>query len=188
LKLDLGIAGEAIVLAVGRLSAEKGHADLMEAVALLDDVPGFRLVLVGDGPERARLEKQALGRRVVMVGHQADVAPFYAAATLLALPSHSEGSPNVVLEAMAAGVSVAATEVGGVPEILENGRTGLLVPARDAAAMAAAIRRLLTEPDTRRALSSAASAEVEAHYTPEAYRESMIAFYERMLEGWSQRA
>lgn len=175
-------ADDGSILTVGRLSAEKGHADLFEAVASLKDA---RLVVVGDGPERAKLERQAsrLGR-VVMTGHRADVAPFYAAATVFALPSHSEGSPNVVLEAMAAGVPVVATAVGGVPEILDNGRTGLLVPPRDPVAMAAAIRRLLTEPETRRALAAAASAEVEAHYTPEAYCRSMTAFYQRTLAEW----
>jgi glycosyltransferase involved in cell wall biosynthesis len=178
-----------VVLAVGRLSAEKGHADLLEAVARVSDPP-FQLVIVGDGPERCRLDEQIvrlrLEQRVILAGHRPDVRPFYAAATLLALPSHSEGSPNVVLEAMAAGVPVAATNVGGVPEILENERTGLLVPARDPDAMAGAIRRLLLAPETRCALADAARQEVEAHYTPEAYHQSMAAFYREVLDAWAR--
>ena len=178
-----------LVLAVGRLSAEKGHADLLEAAARVSDPP-FQLVVVGDGPERGHLEEQIarlrLERKAILTGHRPDVRPFYAAATLLALPSHSEGSPNVVLEAMAAGVPVAATNVGGVPEILENERTGLLVAARDPDAMAGAIRRLLLAPETRCALADAARQEVEAHYTPEAYHRSMTAFYQEVLDAWAR--
>jgi glycosyltransferase involved in cell wall biosynthesis len=178
-----------VVLAVGRLSAEKGHADLLEAVARVSDPP-FQLVVVGDGPERCRLDEQIvrlrLEQKAILVGHRPDVRPFYAAATLLALPSHSEGSPNVVLEAMAAGVPVAATNVGGVPEILEHERTGLLVPARDPDSMATAIRRLLLAPETRCALADAARREVEAHYTPEAYHRSMAAFYREVLDAWAR--
>jgi glycosyltransferase involved in cell wall biosynthesis len=178
-----------VVLAVGRLSAEKGHADLLEAVARVSDPP-FQLVIVGDGPERCALDEQIarlrLEQRVVVPGQRLDLRPFYAAATLLALPSHSEGSPNVVLEAMAAGVPVAATNVGGVPEIIENERTGLLVPARNPDAMAAAIRRLLLAPEARCALAAAARREVEAHYTPDAYRSSMAGFYKEVLDAWAR--
>ncbi len=183
---ELGIRSP-MVLAVGRLSAEKGHADLLEAVARLADV-NFQLVIVGEGPERRRLEQKIAGLhlegKAILAGHRPDVRPFYAAAAVLALPSHTEGSPNVVLEAMAAGVPVAATNVGGVPEILEHERTGLIVPPRDPGAMAAAIRRLLAGPDERCALAGAARCDVEAHYTPEAYRESMTTFYQRVLDAW----
>ncbi len=178
-----------LVLAVGRLSSEKGHTDLLEAVARLADAP-LQLVLVGDGPERQRLERRIqrlrFGGRVILAGHRADVRPFYAAATAFALPSHSEGSPNVVLEAMAAGVPVAATHVGGVPEIVEHERTGLLVPPRDPDAMAAALRRLLTGPEERCTFAAAARRDIEARYTPEAYRRSMAAFYEQMMDAWAR--
>jgi len=185
---DLGINAP-VVLAVGRLSAEKGHADLLDAVARVTG-PQFQLVMVGDGPERCRLEEQiarlSLDDKVILAGQRPDVRPLYAAATMLALPSHSEGSPNVVLEAMAAGVPVAATNVGGVPEILEHERTGLIVPPRDPDAMAAAIHRLLTGAQERRALADAARREVEANYTPEAYHRSMAAFYQQVLEAWAR--
>ena len=80
-----------------------------------------------------------------MAGFQTEVRPYYSLGTLLALPSHSEGSPNVVLEAMAAGLPIAATAVGGVPEILEEGVTGLMVPPGDPQALADAMLRILRD-------------------------------------------
>jgi glycosyltransferase involved in cell wall biosynthesis len=116
-----------------------------------------------------------------MPGHQPDMRAYYAIATLLALPSHTEGSPNVVLEAMAAGVPIAATTVGGVPEILEHGHTGLLVPARQPAAMAEAIRRLLEDSMLRTQLASAARHQVEVRFTPQTYYRSLVTVYQEIL-------
>jgi glycosyltransferase involved in cell wall biosynthesis len=173
-----------IILSVGRLSLEKGHADLLQAVSLLvrrGASPDVKLVLVGDGPEREPLAalagKLGIGRNVFFAGHRQDVRPFYTIATLLTLPSHSEGSPNVVLEAMAAGVPVAATAVGGVPEILTDGMTGLVVPARDVACMAEAMRSLLDDPALRDRLARAAHARIQESFTPEAYSESVLKIY-----------
>lgn len=180
----------AVVLAVGRLSREKGHVDLIEAAARLrrhhPDLP-LRVVLVGEGPERAviqaRVAAQGLDGAVVLCGHQADVTPFYALATVVALPSHSEGSPNVLLEAMAAGIPVVATAVGGVPEIATDQVTALLVSRGDCPAMAEALARLLREPELARRLARQAQAEVLARYTPEAYRRTLTQLYERILAG-----
>jgi glycosyltransferase involved in cell wall biosynthesis len=130
----LGIPpGVPVVLAVGRLSREKGHADLLEAVSILcrsGDHPDFRVVIAGEGPERANLEAQrsalGLGSIVLLAGHQADVRPFYALADIMALPSHSEGSPNVLLEALSAGLPVAATDAGGILEIAVDGQSALI--------------------------------------------------------------
>lgn len=181
-------ADERVLLAVGRLSLEKGHRDLLAAVALLRQrpaLPPFRAVLVGDGPERPNLERQAadsgIADVVTFAGHQPGVAPYYALAYALALPSHSEGSPNVVLEAMAAGVPVAATAVGGVPEMLRDS-AGLVVAPGDPAAMAAALERLLGDPELGRSCVAAAAARVAAEFTPEAYCESMTGVYEDLLE------
>ena len=110
------------------------------------------------------------------------MAPYFAMARILALPSHSEGSPNVVLEAMAAGLPIAATNVGGVPEILEQGKTGLLVPSRDTAAMAATIRELLTDAELGQRLGESAQAEARRNYTLESYRRKLVRFYQDTLE------
>jgi len=174
--------GVPVILAVGRLSREKGHCDLIDAVAGLKQV---RLVLVGEGPERDRIEKRiralGLSNAVVLCGQQSDVRPFYAIAAVLALPSHSEGSPNVLLEAMAAGVPVAATAVGGVPEIVADGETALLVQEGDTAAMAGALARLLGEPAFARAMARRAQSAVLASYSPDKNREWIVNLYRTVL-------
>ena len=186
---SLGLSeDDAVIMAAGRLSQEKGHADLIAAAAQLAQmkgVPPFRVVIVGDGPERDALAQQAkaqgVGDKVAFAGFQRDMAPYFAMAQILALPSHSEGSPNVVLEAMAAGLPIAATRVGGVPEILEHGRTGLLTPSSDPGAMAAALRELLTDAELCKRLGESARAEAQRNYTLESYRRKLVGFYQETL-------
>lgn len=188
LRTRLGIPeGCEVMLAVGRLSPEKGHADLLEAIALVKesrDPADFRLVIVGEGPERANLERQrqslGLDGVVLLPGQQNDMRPFYALADLLVLPSHSEGSPNVLLEAMSAGLPIVATDAGGIVEIASDGKTALIVPAKNPSAFAAAIERLRTSPELSRRLAAQAMEEA-VRYTPEAYVESMIAIYRSLL-------
>ena len=179
---------EAVILCAGRLSGEKGHADLLAATAMLTrmgKLPPFRVVIAGKGPERDALLQQAktLGvtDKVAFVGFQRNMAPYFAMANAMALPSHSEGSPNVVLEAMAAGLPIAATCVGGVPEILLDGQTALMVPARDPAAMSAAISKLLTDSELSRRLGQAAREEALNRYTLGSYRRKLVAFYQDTL-------
>lgn len=194
LRARLGIPdGVQVMLAVGRLSPEKGHADLLEALALVkqaDPGAGFRAVLVGEGAERANLERQrhALGLdgMVLLAGQQADVRPFYAMADLVVLPSHSEGSPNVLLEAMSAGLPIVATNAGGIIEIASNEETALIAPARDQRTFAAAIERLRSNPDLAHRLALQAKREA-ARFTPEAYVESMIGIYRTVVENSTVR-
>ncbi|MFB9839570.1 glycosyltransferase, partial [Actinoallomurus acaciae] len=141
-------------IVVANLISYKGHADLIEALALLEKPPPVRLV--GDGPERERLaaliEARGLGEVVGLAGPCPDAREMLADHQFSVLPSHAEGLPNAVLEAMAAGLPVIATRVGGVPEVLADGVTGLLVPPHDPAAVAAAIERVAGDPDLRRAM------------------------------------
>jgi glycosyltransferase involved in cell wall biosynthesis len=182
--------GERVVVAIGRLSREKAHVDLIAALGHMrrarPDID-FKLLIVGDGPERANVESAAVGEgvtdRVVFVGHVADVRPFYAAADVMALPSHSEGSPNVLLEAMAAGVPSVATTVGGVPEIAAHEETALLVAPRDPEAMATQLARLLTDARLASELSANASSVVAARYSPEAYARSVAEMYRELAPG-----
>lgn len=184
---ELGIQNhEAVILSVGRLSHEKGHADLIRAAARLAGMPGtspFRVVIVGDGPEREALTNLAvhagLEKNVSFAGFQRDTRPYYELATVVAVPSHSEGSPNVVLEAMAAGLPIAANRVGGIPEILEDGVTGLMVKPRDPEAMAKTIFQLLSNTDLRSRLGIAARGRAESAHTPEAYRRALVEFYQQ---------
>jgi glycosyltransferase involved in cell wall biosynthesis len=188
LREQLGLGDDKVILTVGRMSAEKGHADLLEAIALLRNSPGFagyRVLFVGDGPEQENLRQQAarlgISDRIVMPGFQRDVAPYYGMATIFALPSHSEGSPNVVLEAMSAGLPVVAASVGGVPEIVENGKTGILVPPRDPGAMADGLKHLLQSEDSRERMGAAAKQKAESAYTFEDYKRALTQFYVETL-------
>jgi glycosyltransferase involved in cell wall biosynthesis len=188
LRERFGISGdEKVLLAVGRLSREKGHADLIEAVGLLRTAEPdlkFKLLIVGDGPERANLARAVTERsivsQVVFVGHVTDVAPFYAIADVLALPSHSEGSPNVLLEAMAAGLPIVATSVGGVPEIATNEEDALLVAARDPSAFAGALRNSLTDSALTRKLKNNAIARAR-DFSPESHARSLIEIYQELV-------
>ena len=177
--------GIPVILSVGRLSREKGHLDLISALGRLRGRT-WRLVLVGEGPERDRIEKLCAGLgltdAVILTGLQRDVWPYYALADVVALPSHSEGSPNVLLEAMAAGRAVVATAVGGVPEIATDGENALLVAAGDNEAMAGAIARLMDDQERRRRLGSNA-AKIAPGYAPEAYCESLLGIYRKVLCG-----
>lgn len=187
---ELGLADDELVLVtIGRMSLEKGHANLLSAIALLKGRPGLpthRFVLVGDGPDEANLRRQAaqlgIEDRIVWAGFQKNVAPYYAMATIYALPSRSEGSPNVILEAMAAGLPIAATRAGGVPEILENDATGLIVPKEDPRALADAIQKLLLSEDLRVRLASAAQRQAETAHTLVAYRRDLTQFYVETLK------
>lgn len=189
LRARLGLKDdEKVLLAVGRLSREKGHADLVRALARLRErqpETDFKLVILGEGPERTAVEEGArrlgLIERIVFAGHASDVRPFYALADALALPSHSEGSPNVLLEAMAAGVPVAATRVGGVPEIAADEETALLVPAHDAGALAVALGRLLSDPQHARTLAERARVHVLKHFSPKAYARALVEIYRELL-------
>lgn len=145
----LGLPHGPIVVAVGRLSHEKGHDVLIDACALLRRVSRDEptLIIAGEGPERGRLAARARRHGVALRldGFQTSIAPYYAAADVFVLPSRSEGSPNVLLEAMAAGCPIVATRVGGVPEIAGSGEVQL-VPRDRPLALAQAIAQVFSSP------------------------------------------
>jgi glycosyltransferase involved in cell wall biosynthesis len=150
-------AGPPRVLCVARMAPDKDHDTLLEAFRLTARaIPAAELWLVGDGP---RLEKvRELARRLLPEGRvkfllpREDLRPLLHQASLLVLSSKTEALPNVVLEAMAAGLPVVATRVGGVPELVVPGRTGWLVDPGDPPGLAAALSQVLGDPDRRRAL------------------------------------
>lgn len=187
-RFGLPRAGAKLLVSIGRLSFEKGHADLLQALHHLrttrSELP-WKLILVGSGPEEKNLRDQArklgLQSDVVFTSHQNNVLPFYGLADVMVLPSHTEGSPHVVLEAMSAGVPIVATAVGGVPEILTDEEMALLTPPRNAEAMAAAIGRLLEAPELARSLAEKARSVLVRNFSHEAYRDSLVAIYEDLL-------
>jgi glycosyltransferase involved in cell wall biosynthesis len=181
--------GTRMILCVGRLSREKAQKDFIEAAALVrTDSPqcNIRFVIAGDGPDRQMLKEMARTRlvedRIIFAGQVADLVPYYTMADLAVLPSYSEGSPNVLLEAMAAGLPIIATAVGGVPEIVEHEKQALLVETQNPSALARSIERLLDDPGLCARLSGAARQSISA-YTPEAYRDSILSLYQSCLAG-----
>jgi glycosyltransferase involved in cell wall biosynthesis len=178
-----------IILSVGRLSTEKGHVDLLAAVRLLlRDNPRLtiRLILVGDGIERPSLERAAaapdLAPSIIFVGHCSNVWPYYSLADVFALPSHSEGSPNALLEAMAAGVPIVACKVGGVPETVEDGSSALLVPPANPAALASALARVLEDSTLAARLVSNASERLTTRFSPESRYQTLLEVYRTVRE------
>jgi glycosyltransferase involved in cell wall biosynthesis len=159
--LPAGAAGRRLVGRVGRLAPEKGVDVFLAAAARvaghLDDV---HFLVVGDGPERVALEAQArrlrIDDRVDFLGFRDDAPAIIGCLDVLVVSSRSEGAPLVVLEAMQAGVPVVATAVGGVPEQLEHGRDGLLVPPDDPFALATTLTELLEDPARAQVLATAA--------------------------------
>ena len=143
----LGVGdGETVIGTVGRLDPIKDQATLVAAFSrLVARHDSLRLLLVGDGPCRRSLEEQVarleLDDRVTFLGRRDDVSELLRAMDVFVLPSLAEGASNTILEAMATGVPVVATRVGGNPELIEEGETGFLVPRRDVTGLSAAIER-----------------------------------------------
>lgn len=187
LRKTLGIPLNALVLlCVGRLSPEKGHSNLIDAVSQLREVPAFHLVIVGEGQEHRalarKIEEMGLGRLATLTGHESNLDAYYSMADIFILPSHSEGSPNVLLEAMAAAIPTVATKVGGVPDITTDGRTSLLVPSKNPTAIAKALKRLLNDQQLRQELGEA-GVQHAAQYDPAHYCDSMVETHRRLLQG-----
>ena len=169
-----------VLLAVGRLSQEKGFDVLIAAFALLSPQHSqVRLCIVGDGPQAEALKRQAapLGDRIRFLGPIAAAASLFAAADVVVVPSRQEGQGIVPLEAMAAGKPVVASRVGGLMETIVEGETGLLVPAGDAQALAGAIEALLNAPIQRADLGAAGRRRVEQEYVLQTQIQKIEAIY-----------
>jgi glycosyltransferase involved in cell wall biosynthesis len=159
------------LLFVGRLAGVKGVSVLFEALeSIAPRFPDLQLTLIGDGLERADLEKEAqargLGGAVTFAGYrsQAEVAEALREADMLILPSFAEGVPVVLMEAMAAGIPVVTTRVAGIPELVEDGVSGLLVPPGDTDALADAISALLADPARRARMGEKGRAKVVSEF------------------------
>jgi len=170
IRTELSLGDDPTLIVTSRHHPLKGHAHLLDAVALLrKHFPRLRLIVAGDGTERAPLEQQAralgLADAVRFVGHRDDIPALLHAADLFVLPSLREGMPNTALEAMAAGLPVVASAVDGVPEVVADGETGLLVSPGDPQMLHDLIGRLLTERDFAAALGTAGRQRVLDHFT-----------------------
>lgn len=162
LRRELGLQGKQVVTSVGRIRPIKGQGYLLEAVpAILARCPDTRVLFVGPGVQEPELRRRArqmgLEREVFFLGMRSDVRELLSLTDVLVLPSLSEASPVVLMEAAFTGVPSVATRVGGVPEILLDGVTGMLVPPKDSQALARAIVELLRDPEKRVRLGQAAT-------------------------------
>jgi len=164
---------------VGRLEPQKNPLLLVQAFAALNN-PRIHLIMLGEGSLREQLvayiREHGLERRVHLLGKRNEVPECLAASDVFVLSSNWEGNPLAVMEAMAAGLPVVSTAVGGVPELVESGQQGILVPPGDCAAFAEAMRTLLNDPEKRTAMANAARVRATAAFNVE----RMAQGYERI--------
>lgn len=184
--------GVPVVGTVGALSPHKGHLDLIEAARLvLREFPDTRFVIVGQGEMQSALDQRVkhfhLERHVMIVGFRPDALSLLKGVDVFAANSTTEGLGVPVLEAMACGKPVVATAVGGVPEVVADGETGLLVPPRSPQALAAALGRLLGDPALRETFGKAGRARVERLFTIDRMVHATLGAYEA-LAGTPRRA
>lgn len=173
-----------LVLLPAVLRDGKGHEVLLAALpAILERAPRVRVLFAGGGPREEELRERAspLGRTVRVLGARTDMPRLLAACDLVALPSWGEALPTALMEAAAAGRPVVATRVGGVPEVVDHGRTGLLVPAGDAAALAAAVVSLLNEPCRAASMGRAAAERARADFGLDRQVQRTLELWQRLL-------
>ena len=167
---ELGIADDCVLLGVvGRLHPQKGHLCLLEALTKLSGAtPAFLCVLIGSGVMhdeiRDAIQRLGLSQRVIMTGQRSDIPEVLAALDVLVMPSLWEGLPMALLEAMASHTAVVATAVGAIPDVIDDGVNGLLVPPNDSSSLHAALTRILGDAALRGALAQAARSTVEQRF------------------------
>jgi glycosyltransferase involved in cell wall biosynthesis len=187
IRRELGLSPTSILIgALGNLRPEKNlETFLMAARSIADAIPSAEFLVIGDGPEGNELKSLAndlhLSESVHFLGERPDVPDLLAALDILVMSSYSESFPNAILEAMAAGKPVVATNVGGIPEVVEEGQTGFLVPARDPEAMSDRILLLCRDSVLRLQMGRVARARVESNFTVQAVTAKLEGIYVRAL-------
>ena len=186
LREEFGLDQRPVVGVVGRLSSEKGHRFLLHAAQqLAADFPDIAFLFVGAGTEQAALESLArrlnLTERIFLAGFRDHMPDVYASMDILALPSLKEGSPLVLLEAMAAALPVVATKVGDVGKIVVSGDSGLLVEPGNPQALRDALARLLADPGFRRRLAAGGQRCVAEHFSAASMAQKYVHMYEDAL-------
>jgi glycosyltransferase involved in cell wall biosynthesis len=186
LRVKLGIAPDRkVILIVGRLSLEKDHLTLLEAVHSMKPSP--HLVIVGEGPERGSIEARIrilnMTGAVTLTGQQDSAEPYYGFADVAVLSSRSEGSPNALLEAMAAGIPAVATRVGGIPEMVTHNESALLVDPGNSSAMTDAIASIFADPALAGRLTERSQELIRERHAPQARMRKLLAIYRTVLQG-----
>jgi glycosyltransferase involved in cell wall biosynthesis len=188
-----GSRSEVIIGAASRLIPLKGLTHLLSAAAALQgEFPGLRIEIAGAGPERRHLEEAVarlgLAARVQFLGWVDDLPAVLPRWDVFALPSLEEGFPVVALDAMAAGLPVVASAVGGIPELVADGKTGWLVPPADTGALVARLRDLLLRPEQRLTMGAAAQARVREHFSVARMAQGFAGLYDELLHELPERA
>lgn len=187
-RAELGLKEEDFfILYVGRLVKPiemKGTGYMIEAVKdLVPIYKNLKLVLVGDGDGREKNEELAKSiSSVIFTGYRSDVYRFMSAADALVLPSLCEGCPNVVLEACACGAPVVASRVGAVPELIEDGKTGIIVSPRSVIEIKQALTQLIENPSLRRIMGEKARERMEKYFTLDTICEKLEGFYQETIK------
>lgn len=187
-RTELGIgANEFAIIQVARLNALKDHATAIRTLKRLNDndVPA-RLILIGDGEERHQLEQmvaeQQLSKAVVFLGARSDIPRLLAAGDAFLLSSISEGIPLTLIEAMGAGIPIVSTDVGGIPEVIEHGKSGLLAPARDDEQLASHLRTLWQNPKQRTELADNGCQRAIENFSLNHMHQQYVDVYESLLK------
>lgn len=176
-----------VIASIGRLSPEKGHADLIAAMGIIHR-KGHRvtLMLIGDGPERPKLIQQikslGLEDSVHLPGYINEPHRLLEEVDLMVLPSHTEGLPNAVLEALLMEVPVLATRVGGTPEVIRDGETGRLVPAHSPECLAACILEFLAAPESWKLMASRGKDIVKKNFNFQVRTQKLESIYVEMMK------
>lgn len=187
LKAELGFQPETVLVGtVAILRKKKGHAELLDAIPrILEKHPEARFVFAGDGPQtenlKTQIEQMGLQDKVFMLGLRRDVINVLQSLDIFVLPTHQEALGTAYIEASAMGLPCIGTQVDGVPEVVADRQTGLLVPAKDSAAIAQALLTLLDDAPLRQRMGEAARARVAEIFSRQAMVEGMLGVYRRLL-------
>mgnify|MGYP000450409195 FL=1 len=188
LREELGLAADSLLIGtVAILRAKKGHAEILDAAPeVLKRFPKAHFVFAGDGPQtenlKARIAADGLTGRVHLLGLRRDVTNVLASLDVFVLPTHQEALGTAFIEAAAMGIPAVASNVDGVPEVVRDGQTGLLVPAQDGQALIEPLCRLLGDPVFRQGMGANASEFVHRKYSREVMAQGMEQLYQRLLE------
>ncbi len=175
-----------LVGVIGRLSREKGQRIFLEGwEKVCRQLPNAKAILVGDGPDRKMLEGMCVQRglkdKVIFVGHQVNPHPFYRILDLVVMPSLSEGLPNVPLEALAHKKPIVATSVGGTPEVIEDGRNGILVKPGDSRSLADAVLEMLMNSEKRNLMAADGPSSLFPKFSPQERTLKILSVYRELL-------
>jgi len=185
---QLGLEEGPMLTFVGRLAPQKDPLTLLRAI---QNLSRGKLFLIGDGPLRFQAERfirqNRLASRVILTGARMDIPDILAASDVFVLPSRWEGLPLVIIEAMMAGLPVVASRVGGVPELVEDGITGFLVPPGDSEALAEALQWLIEDKELRRRMGEAGREKALRKFTLDRMLRETQALYEEILAGCRAR-